>query len=211
MVQDTIANMALTHLGVAATINSLNTDQSQEAKIMKLWYPIALEEILGDSRWDFATRYEPLSLIEENPTNEWKYSYRYPSNAVFIRRLLRDTGYIGNYAYRYTTGDHDIEFVVLGDDTSRIIYTDQENAVIEFTKKIETMGTVPMKFKIALSYLLAFYAAPKLSKSDSGKLADSMYAKYKLKVGEAQALNFNQSKFKEEDHRSSIERAREGL
>lgn len=211
MNKTTIANLALNHLGVSNTILDLDNDTSQEAKTLRLFYPFALQEILSTRRWGFATRYAPLALVSENPTNEWKYSYRYPSDCLYVRRILRNTGYIGNYNYKYYTADADIEYIIVGDATSQLIYTAEENAVIEYTKNIENLGTVPVLFTLALSYLLAHYAAPKLSKSDSYKLKKETLDFYKVKLGEAQVLDINQEKFKEEDPRSSIERARDGL
>lgn len=83
-----IVNIALAHLGVGSEISNLDTDQSTEANAMRRFYESAKDEVLRDLNWPFTTVFASLALVEEDPTDEWSYSYRYPSDALKIRRVL---------------------------------------------------------------------------------------------------------------------------
>lgn len=211
MTKNVVCNLALAHIGVTGQITDIDNEKTEEAKVLRLFYSVALQEILTRGRWKFATRDVALSLVEENPTPQWKFSYRYPSDCLFLRRLNRDKAQGQPAQYRNITGDADVEYEIVGDETSRLIYTDQENAHCEYTKDIKTFGTLPAHFIMAFSFLLAYYISPKLCRTDSGKLSAEMLKKYEMKFLEALSLNFNEANFKEEDPRSSLERSRQGM
>src|SRR5687767_3211022 len=109
-----IANMALGHLGISTEIQVLATEASKEARACRRYYNLARDKTLRDFDWPFANAIEDLQLIEEQPTVEWAYSYRYPANAVAVRRIL-------NGATRADTESSRVRFSVGRDDLGRII------------------------------------------------------------------------------------------
>lgn len=89
-----ICNLALSHLGHSIQIASgaVLTERSKAAKACRLFLEPTRREVLRDFPWAFATGFASLNLIEEDPTTEWKYSYRVPEDSVFVRRLFGDVG-----------------------------------------------------------------------------------------------------------------------
>lgn len=162
MSETSICNMALSHVGQGEEIANLTTEKSAAASACRRFFDIARDVVLTDFQWPFARSFQTLSLIEENPNDEWGYSYRYPTDCLFIRRILS-----GNRQDSETTR---IPFIIGSDDSGRLIYTDQDSAEIEFTKKITDTNKFPHSFQMALSYRLAMYIAPRLSAGDPFKL-----------------------------------------
>jgi len=83
-----ICNMALSHIGVGKEIANLDTERSQEASACRRYYENLRDKVLRDFRWPFATKFVELALIEETPTIEWRFSYRYPTDCVKMIRIL---------------------------------------------------------------------------------------------------------------------------
>ena len=81
-----ICNLALTHVRLGATISSLEED-SQEAIVCNQFFDIARREVLRGYKWPFATVFGKLGLVEEDPTDEWRYSYRYPVDCIKVIRI----------------------------------------------------------------------------------------------------------------------------
>lgn len=86
---EAIANFALSHLGVAKTITALATDATPESIACNQFMDQVIDEVLRDFGWPFATAYATLLLVEEDPTVEWDYSYRLPSDCRFVRRIVQ--------------------------------------------------------------------------------------------------------------------------
>jgi hypothetical protein len=76
-----ICNLALSHVGVSTEIANLDTERSKEAQACRRFYEPTREEVLRAFAWPFATRFVDLQLVEEEPNDEWAYSYRYPATA----------------------------------------------------------------------------------------------------------------------------------
>jgi hypothetical protein len=179
-----IANLALGHLGVEKEIANIETENSQEARAMRRFYQIALDEILEEFPWPFAKKTEALALVEEDPTTEWAYAYRYPSDCVKLRRIQSGG--------RQDSLQSAIEFVVAQDTQGRLIYTDEPEAVMEYTCRGTAEVHYPPGFVSAFSALMAFYTCVKLTGGDPFKIRDSVYAMYRTLLGKAQANALNE-------------------
>jgi hypothetical protein len=83
-----IANLAISHLGTGKVITDLETDRSQEAEVCRTFYEIGRDKTLRGYRWPFATKFAELNLVEEDPTTEWEFSYRYPADCLMLRRII---------------------------------------------------------------------------------------------------------------------------
>jgi hypothetical protein len=87
-----IWNMALSHLGVSQTVQSLNPpDQSLPAQVGAFWYPKCRDELLQSAPWNFA--YWNTNLVQEAVPSQtgpqlgyaapgWQYSYQYPQDCL---------------------------------------------------------------------------------------------------------------------------------
>lgn len=185
-----IANMALGHIGSGKTIANLETETSREATACRTFYTTALEETLRAFNWPFATKIEALALIEEDPNDEWQYSYRYPAYCLKARRILSGT--------RNDTRQSRVSYKLAFDDAGKIIYSDQEDATLEYTYNLTDPEFYPTDFILALSYKLASLVAPQLTGGDPFKLQDSTMKMFMFYINQAAITSFNEQQDEQE-------------
>jgi hypothetical protein len=179
-----IANMAISHLGLGKEIANLDTEQSKEASACRRFFEVAKEAVLLDYEWSFATKQATLNLVEEDPNDDWAYSYRYPVDCLTIRRIVSGV--------RNETLSARIPFKIAKDDAGKLIYTDEESAVIEYTEDITDPTYFPSQFIIALSFRLASYIAPRITQGDPFKMKQEMLAQYQLELNQAKKTDMNE-------------------
>lgn len=196
-----ICNLALGHIGTGKFISDLDTDQSTEGVACRRYYEQALKQYLRDFPWPFAKRQRDLALIEENPNDEWTYSYRYPSDCLLIHRIYSGV--------RNDSRQSRIPYLVASDDTGKLIYSSEENACIWYTKFNNDPITYPNDFILAFSYLVAWYISPLLTKGDPFKIRNEILQAFRQASSNTMANAFNEEQA-EEDVRSEFERDREG-
>ena len=105
-----LCNLAISHLGQAKEIANIDTEQSQEASACRRFFDTAKRASLIDHDWAFASEQYTLELVETSPNDEWRYSYRYPSGYLKIRRILS--------GYRQDTEKTRIPFKIAKDATT---------------------------------------------------------------------------------------------
>lgn len=191
-----ICNMALGHLGHTKFIASL-TEPSLAADLCELYYEPARDFVLEDFPWPFATKYVTLGLVEEDPNDDWTYSYRYPDDCVYARRIVNEIG---------RTNPNPPPFKVGADDDGRLIYTDEEDAILEYTKLVTDTNLFPAVFAMATSWYLASLIAPGLAKDK--KQALNCLQIYGVVKGTAEARQLNEQQQSVEPESEAI-RARE--
>lgn len=196
-----ICNMALAHLGVTETINNFDTDTTEEAILCRRFYEIGRDKVLRAFGWPFATTFATLSLVEEDPTEEWQFSYRYPTDALAIRRILSGT--------RNETRQSRVSYRLSRDSGGLLIFSDMEDAICEYTLKVTSPATYPPDFKLALSYYLAHLIAPKLTRGDQFKLGDRAIKLFIAELQNAQSSSLNET-MPDEEPLSEFERIRHG-
>jgi hypothetical protein len=179
-----ISNLALSHLGISSDIANLDTEKSEEATACRRFYELAKKSTLSDIDWTFATKFETLGLIEENPTSEWRYSYRYPVGCLNFRRILS--------GLRNDTPESRVPYIILTDDAGKIIYTDEQNAESEYTQDVTDTTLFSEEFVLALSFRLAAYVAPRVTGGDPFKLKKDMLAQYGIEIKNAKKKNMNE-------------------
>lgn len=195
-----ICNMALSHLGVGTEIANLETETSQEAISCRRFYEQARDATLKKFPWPFATRIVALGLIAEDPTPDWKYSYRYPASALYLWKLTS--------ASVVLDPNVKLPYKIIGDDSGRIILTNLEDASAEYISRVENPLRYTPDFIEAISYRLAAFVAPRLSSGDAFKLGEKALEMYAFTVREAQAANANEELRDDSLYESSFERAR---
>ncbi len=195
-----ICNLALSHLGVSKEIANIDTEKSASALACRRFYESARDEIFRDFNWPFATNYIALELIEENPNTDWAFSYRYPSDCTRIRKILS--------GLRNDSRQSRVSYEIARDDTARLIFTDERDAVIKFTKKTTTESFYPQDFVMALALLLAAYIAPRLTAGDPFKVGERAFNLYLLSKQKAEAGSFNEQQ-NDENVESEFVRARD--
>ena len=176
-----IVNLGLSHVGHTQFVDNLETEQSAEAALGNLHYEPARDYVLEDFPWPEATKYIALGLLEENPNDDWLYSYRYPDDCLFVRRIVT------------ALGRHDPNpppFITGADDTGRLIYTDEADAVIEYTKLLTDVVQFRPTLVMAMSWYLGAMMCPGLAKDK--KQADRCMQMYALVKSQAQARALNE-------------------
>lgn len=197
-----ICNIAISHLGIGKEIANISTEQSDEANACRRFYDTARDAALRDFPWPFATKIVSLSLIEtfSGGTYEWTYSYRYPSDCLDAKRIKS--------GQRNDTRQSRVPFKILKDSAARIIYTDEENAELEYTQRVEDPSFYPPDFIMAFSFRLAAYIAPRLTKGDPFQLRRQAMEMYDLEISRAKAGSTNEEQ-PDQLPNSELERARE--
>ena len=179
-----IVNIALSHLGISKELGNLETDRSLEASTGRRYFDTARDKVLRDFHWPFATRIEALGLVEEDPNTEWGFSYRYPVNCLRIERFLS--------GLRNDTLQSKSPYKIVSDDTGLLIYSDLEDAEIEYTVRATNIIIYPADFVIAFSFYLANLMAPRVTGGDQFKLGRIALNNYEIEISKAQANAINE-------------------
>lgn len=179
-----IANLTLSHLGIGKEIANVDTEKSEEAAAVRRYYDIALNVVFSATAWPFATRIAALALVATNPNKEWAYSYRYPSDCHYIRRILS--------GLRTDDRQSRIPYKIAGDAAGTLIFTDEQDATIEYTSTSDSTQFYPPDMVLAVSYYLAFLCAPRLTGGDQFRLGDRALKLYELQISSAKASVFNE-------------------
>lgn len=185
-----IGNLSIAHLGVGKDISNLDTDTTEEAKTIRRFYDIALERMFRDFMWPFASKTYTLNLVASAPTSEWAYSYRYPPDCFFFRRICS-----GN---RNDTYQSRVPYRIFSDSSGLLIYTDQVTAVCEYTIKVTDTTLFPSDFTMAFSYLLAYYISPRVAGVDAANLRQEMLQKYMFELELARSSAYNEEQVDQE-------------
>ena len=195
-----ICNLALSHLSVEKEISNIDTDRGSEAAVCRRYFEISRDDTMRDFDWPFASKILALALIEEGPNDEWDFSYQYPSDCMRLRRILS--------GIRNDSRQTRVPYKLASSGTSTIVYTDKEDAEVEYTVKITDSSLFPADFILALSYKLAMYIAPRITGGDPFKLAARAERLYIDQIGKAKdnAVNEQQD---EEPVESEFVRSRE--
>lgn len=193
-----IWNMSLGHLGSAVTIASADEKSAEALALRRVW-EVAKDTTLRDYHWPFATKFASLQLIEEDPTDEWQYLYQYPNDCLDLRRIIS--------GIRNDNPDSRIPYIVGQSENKLVIYTDQEDAEIEYTGKCDITALYPADFVMALSLLIAALAAPQITKGDPFKLGERAFLLYQIRVGRALSTAKNEEQ-REREPDDSFTRSR---
>lgn len=184
-----ICNQALSALALDADIQVI-TENSAEARACNLFYEDVRDQVLRDFPWPFARKVAVLALVTGTP-NEWGYQYRYPSDALAIRRILPygdDTATLGQLEFPSTR----IPYSIAQDATGRLLWTFMEDAWVEYTVQITDVTMFPDDFAAAVALLLASFIAPRVTGGDPNKLGDRALAKYQWRISSAKANALNE-------------------
>lgn len=181
-----ICNLALAHLGNAATVASINPPEgSAEADHCARFYPLARDTLLEMHAWGFALKRVALAQVA-NAASEWLYAYAAPNDAVNLLEVLPPDatddinaqvpfpsdsyGLSAIQVYNpvtigYTTQPYSSEIDANG---NQIILTNQEQAVLRYTALITDTSLFSPLFTMTLSWHLAAMLAGPVLKGESG-------------------------------------------
>lgn len=181
-----IANIALSVLGHAAHITSLDVevDQSEEAAACAQFYTIARDAVLDQQDWTFVQR--KIALVEipkDDIVTEWDYAYALPSNFARAVAVLpenaSDDYQMPPTEYPQLRAPAPVPFAIERDsDGARVLYTNEQNAKLRYTLHVNATAEVPARFKLAVAHNLAALIAGQIVKGDAGAaMGDKALAK----------------------------------
>jgi hypothetical protein len=211
-----ITNLALSRAGSSQTISSFN-DGSNEANQGAIWYPQDRDATLCDWPWEWAEVYTPLAEVAGPETTGqranavWFRSYRYPSDCLKMKRVVRTPWPLPptfppptpgittiNYGWcepwRRAVGDAvPISYGMSNDSTGRLIVTDaggQNGITAVYTQAVADPTQFSADFADMLAWRLGGDLAFALGR-DQKKRDVCMKAYFEIR-GSARAADANQ-------------------
>ena len=147
-----IFNIALKNLRISQGLQSAQqTDRN--TVILNEYYESARDEVLKDFDWNFANGYReltPTGNVSQNP--HFLYEYDYPNDCLIARELING----------YSEGITEFE-VASSSSFQKVINANISPAILRYTRIITNENFFPVEFAMALSWYLAFLAAPSVS------------------------------------------------
>lgn len=169
-----IANRALLAINGKSSIANIETDQSPEARAIRLVYDDTRDALLRGAHWNFARAVAPAALVRVAPGMEgaptsaaewdattmpmppWSYGYLLPPDCVNLRYVSGyNPGVMGLQPARHAQSvSRDNQ-----DNEQRIINTNVPGALICYTRRVETVDFWDASFRQAMVYSLATQVA----------------------------------------------------
>ena len=200
-----ICNLALGRVR-ASKISDL-TEGSPSSVECSALYDTTRDHLLTMYPWRFAKVTRALSLKSETPA-EWLYMFDYPNNCLRLhyiippesgKNIVTGTG-IATPRIDYEP----IPFeVAMGDDGSRRILTDYEDAYISYTASVTEVSLFDPIFIQALAWLLAIDLSIVLGGDSGSKYRDQAQAAFNRVMQEAIVHSENEA----EDGRQRLPRS----
>ena len=178
-----ICNVALSRVAQTQPIVSFS-EKSKAAELCSVFYKQLRELVLTDFPWPFAESIVTLADIG-TPAPGWAFRYRYPADCLKVREIIQP----GQRSP--LTADLQIPFRIGYDVGGRVIHTDQPDAGVRFTFRVEDSTFFDALFTDALAWRLAMeLALPLSSKPELQQFATQQYG---AALTSAEASAFNES------------------
>lgn len=183
-----IYNLALSHLLLSRQVIDADTEVNNEVKVLNTFWEDALNTTLQELDLNSLASTATLELLENlDDEGPWDYVYKYPTSCSSIRRIVSNA--------RVDTNRTFIAKKTAIRDSVKVIYTNKEDAVLEFISKDVPLETLDYSAGLAISYMLAFLCAPLIVGKGAKRLRDSIMEYYIMAKSKAQELdaieNFN--------------------
>lgn len=138
-----ICNIALRRIGVTE-IERMD-EASEPARACSRFYDFTRRNVLQRFPWTFAARRVQLARVDEK-VPDFEYVYQYPKDALAVRLMYNDS---------FTGLPKKNEYRIMSSNTGRKIYTNIENAWLEYTADVKDTSLFDDQFVEALSWKLA--------------------------------------------------------
>lgn len=165
-----ISNLAIGWLGGTPIISF--DDESTEAKLAKLNYPLVRDAVLEDHFWSFATQRIVLTPTVESPAFGEDNQFLIPPDTIKLQRVDRTVN-----------GDDNLDWVREG----KFIIANVERCYVWYTRRVEDPTEFTSNFTQALAQRLAADIAIPLTESRS--LQEQHFLLYQEKLNDAAATD----------------------
>jgi hypothetical protein len=188
-----ICNMALARVGVSSFISSLS-EATNEARICSLFYEPMRDFALRDGLWNFAKKQQMLANAG-TPPEQWAFKYALPDDFLKARFIwMPGTPVLpGTYEVPGQTifiQEQRVRFEIAISGGQKVLYTNQPEAELVYTARIEDPTIYDPIFTSALAYLLASEIAMPLSVQP--KMAETARKAYEQTVSMAAAHSMSE-------------------
>lgn len=174
-------NIALNMMLLQKEITNADTDQTKEAKVLRLNWEPALYSALADMDLDRTMTTAELELLENDPNDLWDYAYKYPSNCARLRRIITDA-----------VKDDESTRVQLKTGTvgtNTVIFTNEYQASVEYIPNDLPLSALNPHAGLAVAARLAYLSAPLIIGKEARNIRKQCSDDYVLFKIEAQELD----------------------
>lgn len=189
-----ICNIALARIQVQQAIGAL-TDDTSVGRLCTRFYEQTRQALLREFPWPFCEQYYTLALVTTDPNDRWDYAYRYPTGVVRVNDIVSEQ----------RIPAPKIPFKIGSDSQGRLIYTDEEDAVIAANTDISDTSQMDPLFIDAFAWRLAAEFGGVLSKSS--EVIAYANGKYEQAIRKAMAVAMNEDS--PDEYEGDLMRARE--
>jgi hypothetical protein len=175
-----ICNMAIARIGQQKYIESI-TENSKAAELCNQFFDHARDATLSECEWPIANAYQTLTLIQQDPNPDWGYEYATPPDMLRARRISPGTG--------IRQEGEPFPFTI-AENNGKVIWTDQDPAVLQYTKRLTDPTLFSPEFAEAMAWRLAVELAMPMAESQS--LRDQMLQNFVVAVQTAGAAALNE-------------------
>ena len=175
----TIWNQALSYVGVKAGVQS-DTEDTEEVQHLNSVWDLTRDVALEAFEWNFLKSHVALAALSEDAPDAWEYVYQWPSGCMKVR-----------YIEPVERTDDPIAFEIgNGTGGSRVIFTDEESAILWYSKRVDN----PELWSAAFCDALAWGLAASIAMTSIGSVRDSagLSKRYEQKLMDAMVLSANE-------------------
>lgn len=178
---ESIAQMALAHIGQTETVSDITTSPSTKAEVLgQIFFTAVRDRVNAKHNWTWATKRAVLTDVTATQAKDgWSYAYSLPSD--LLRVVAIDLGYRSG---EDPPGFDPVNPTLPGASwaieqnaagTARVLLCDIESASLVYVARVTDLNSWDPDALEALTWALAFeYAMPMSVKSDFAQLAKSM-------------------------------------
>ncbi len=179
-----ICNQALGKIGISQFIADLDTEQSNEARVCRVYYEAARDRVLSAMPWGFAKRTAELQDIGTPPAG-WLFRYRYPNDCLKARKLI-ETG--------ATIEGQGVDFCVVEDEANggKAICANSHPVSLIYSARITNVNLFTQAFNDTFSWSLAADIASPLSAATG--MAQAANQAYTAMLTQSGAADMNEGK-----------------
>lgn len=175
-----VCNESLAHLSHSLQLVDVNSEDTKEARTCRLFYLSALKKAQRDFRWPAFKQVQALAEVT-NPSRKWGKAYKYPANCLDFHGF--ETSSVAGTA---PDESNIIPFEKARAGNTRVIFTDIEDAVGEWTELTLDPELWDADFRLCFGLLLASYIAVAITGGDSAGLGKTAFQRYQYELGQAQ-------------------------
>lgn len=142
-----VYNLALNAIGARSNI-SLPSENSREAEVCNLWYPVVRDQILAAAPWPEATKFDYLALINEQVNDVWAfgearpgYRFAYAAPSDYLRAQ-----YLTDFS-RFQVANYNNE--------KQMLMTNAAQAILVYTMLTDNINLWSSELRMAIVYGLA--------------------------------------------------------